>query len=193
MSLPIAIIKPQPASRRPWVTFMSVVLMLMTCSLPAQAQNAPGSNLPRFVSVGASEARVRVGPGTEYDIQFEFHKAGLPVEVTQEYDVWRRIRYFDGAEGWIHQTLLSSRRSALVRPWDEGSSEEPIKLFLRAESQAPASAWLVPGFLVSVSECDGAWCEVTGSGPDVDGNQTRISGFIPQLDLWGVYPGETFD
>lgn len=193
MSLPIAITKPQPTSANQICAFLIASVLFCLLILPAFAQDAAKTNLPRFVSVSASEARVRVGPGTQYNVLFEFHKHGLPVEITQEYDVWRKIKYFDGSEGWIHQTLLSSRRSALVRPWDEGKSDEQIKLSSRADSQAPASAWLVPGFLVFVSECDGAWCKVSGTGPDENGDETEISGYISQLDLWGVYPGETFD
>ena len=76
----------------------------------------PACLLPRFVSTRSAPINVRVGPGTRYDIAWIFKKPGLPVEITQEYDTWRKIRYVDGDEGWIHQSLLIGRRTAIVQP-----------------------------------------------------------------------------
>ncbi|MCP5118245.1 MAG: hypothetical protein GY953_46110, partial [bacterium] len=78
---------------------------------PAEAAGAsPGVEIgpsglpvPRFVSLKSSRVNVRVGPGESYGIAWVFVKPGLPIEVVQEYDNWRRIRDADGAMGWVFQ------------------------------------------------------------------------------------------
>lgn len=134
--------------------------------------------LPRFVSLKADRVNVRRGPGRDHDVVWVFNKAGLPVEVVAEFENWRRIRDSEGAEGWIHHALLSSRRTALVKPW---ASNEMIALRRDSAGQASVAAWLQPGVLVDVERCNGNWCRA---------HVGEISGWIRQDALWGVYANE---
>ena len=112
---------------------------------------------------------------------------GLPVEITQEYDTWRKIRYVDGDEGWIHQSLLISRRTALVEPF---GGAEKAALRTRAEDDAPMRAWLGAGLLVSVDSCSDGWCKIKARESE---DSPAVSGEILQIELWGVYPDEDID
>jgi SH3-like domain-containing protein len=38
----------------------------------------------------------------------------LPVEITAEFENWRRVRDSEGAEGWVYHSLLSGRRTAVI-------------------------------------------------------------------------------
>ena len=51
-------------------------------------------------------------------------------------------------------------------------------------------ARLAPGVRVSISECDGAWCNVSAGQP---GERQSFSGWVQQAELWGVYADEEFD
>ncbi len=68
----------------------------------------------RFVSLRASKANVRFGPGRRYPIAWVFVRRGLPVLIVGRFQTWRRIRDWEGSEGWIHQSLLSTKRSVIV-------------------------------------------------------------------------------
>ncbi len=70
--------------------------------------------LPRFASLDSSEVNLRAGPGKDYPILWVYQRKGLPVEIIQEFDTWRRIRDRDGTVGWVQQNLLSGKRGALV-------------------------------------------------------------------------------
>ena len=153
----------------------------------AQTIGPSGLPLPRFVSTRSAPINVRVGPGTRYDIAWVFKQPGLPVEITQEYDTWRKIRYVDGDEGWIHQSLLIGRRTALVQPF--GGAEQAA-LRARAEDDAPLRAWLGAGFLVSVEQCADGWCRVSA---EADETHPAVKGQILEIELWGVYPDEEID
>ena len=62
---------------------------------------------------------MRGGPAKDHDVAWVYTRAGLPVEITAEFENWRRIRDSEGAEGWVFHSLLSGRRTALVAPKDK--------------------------------------------------------------------------
>ncbi len=147
--------------------------------------------IPRFVSFKASAVNLRVGPGRKYAVSWLYKKRGLPVEVIQEFDRWRRVRDADGTTGWVLHSLISSRRTALIAPWDREADESGniIKASFheaknRARAEAATTAKMQAGLLVDVISCDKNWCEVEAG---------NTSAWLPQDKLWGVYPGEKVD
>lgn len=141
-----------------------------------------GLALPRFVSLKSDRINVRRGPGRDHEVVWVFVRAGLPVEVVQEFENWRRIRDSEGEEGWVFHSLLSGRRTALIEPWAKDG--DPVPAHKKADSDAAVSAFLKPGVLADVYECNGTWCRIGGDG---------WSGWIDQKRLWGVYPNEVVE
>jgi len=143
-----------------------------------------GLPLPRFVSLKSKRVNLRVGPGPDYAVSWLYTKAGLPVEIIQEYDNWRRIRDADGTEGWVFHSLLDGKRTAVAAPWMKGKGDD-VFVILRANPQANANvvAKLQPGVVISIAECNGDWCHAETDGTD---------GWVSQAEVWGAYPGEAF-
>jgi SH3-like domain-containing protein len=137
-----------------------------------------GLPVPRFVSLKPDRVNVRGGPTRDHDVTFVYTRAGLPVEITAESDNWRRIRDWEGSEGWVYHSLLSGRRTAVVSPKDK---KELVSLYDKADRGGAITARLQPGVLASVKRCSGSWCQITGAGFD---------GWVVQEQLWGVYPNE---
>ena len=89
---------------------------------PASATDTPppvvhkgsGLPIPRFASLKSDEVNVRTGPGPRYPIDWVFVRKTMPVEVLAEVDTWRKVRSLDGTEGWVHQSMLTGRRTAIV-------------------------------------------------------------------------------
>ena len=50
--------------------------------------------MPRFVSLKADSVNLREGPNRDHPVKWIFKRAGLPVEITAEFEQWRRIRAF---------------------------------------------------------------------------------------------------
>jgi SH3-like domain-containing protein len=117
--------------------------------MPTGQSNLP---LPRFASLRAGEVNMRTG-------------------------TWRKIRDEQGAEGWVHRSMLSGKRSA-VTIGKAGSSQI---LRRAAEEGSAAVAKLEPGVLVNILECDGPWCRLETHG---------FRGWLPRKGLWGVKDGE---
>jgi SH3-like domain-containing protein len=137
--------------------------------------------IPRFVSLKSDRVNLREGPSKDHRTTWVFQRAGLPVEITAEFETWRRIRDSEGAEGWVLHSLLSGRRTALVAPWGKAG---PLPLYDKPNVQSGVVAQLQPGVLGSVRSCAGGWCRIIGQGFD---------GWMAQTNLWGVYPDEKID
>jgi SH3-like domain-containing protein len=156
-------------------------------SAQTESSTAPlgpsGLPLPRFVSIKAEKVNVRSGPTLKNDVNWVYVRVGLPVEIIAEYDNWRRIRDWEGGEGWVQHSLLSGRRTALVSA-PAKAVDDFVPLHASADVKSAVTARVQAGVLAAVKRCSGAWCRITGEGFD---------GWIEQQRLWGVYPGEKVD
>ncbi len=148
-----------------------------------EGTGGPGSGLqvPRFVSLKSDRVNVRGGPTKDHDVAWVFTRSGLPVEITAEFENWRRIRDGEGAEGWVYHSLLSGRRTAMVVP---KVKDDLVPLCEQPDQPCTTLAKLQAGVLASVKRCTGNWCRISGDGFD---------GWIAQERLWGVYPNEKVD
>jgi SH3-like domain-containing protein len=157
----------------------ALVLLALLFGTPsgtlAQAGRTTGLPVPRFVSLGADEVNLRFGPGDAYPIAWILTREGLPVEIVEEFDTWRKVRLHDGELGWIHGSLLSSRRTVLVADEIRALRQTPdpdARIVLRAE----------PGVIGQLLDCDGGWCRV-----EIDGRR----GWLQRAEFWGVLADET--
>jgi SH3-like domain-containing protein len=152
---------------------------------PASAEelttgSVTGLPVPRFVSLKPSDTPMREGPGKDHHIKWIFKRAGLPVEVTAEFDNWRRVRDAEGAEGWIFHSRLSGKRTVMV----QSKSREPEPLYYAADETGPVVAVLEQGVIGEIEQCGEGWCRIQAA---------EFDGYIRQERLWGVYVGETVE
>ena len=146
-----------------------------------KAVGPSGLPLPRFVSLKADKINVRRGPSSEHQVAWVYQRKGLPVEITAEFENWRRIRDSDGEEGWVYQSMLSGKRMALVAPWRK---EDAVPLYVQPDAASGLVAMVKAGVVASLEDCTGDWCRLAASG---------YEGWVAQPMLWGAYPGEQVD
>jgi SH3-like domain-containing protein len=164
------------------VALACVLLLPLLCDAAlAQTGTTTGLRIPRYVSLKSDRVNLREGPSKDHRTTWVFQRAGLPVEITAEFENWRRIRDSEGSEGWVLQSLLSGKRTALVAPWRRG---EMFPLRGKPMESADQVAKLQAGVQGSVRKCDAVWCRMSGEGFD---------GFIEKKLLWGVYPDDVFE
>jgi SH3-like domain-containing protein len=133
--------------------------------------------LPRFVSLKGSEGNARRGPGLTHRIDWIFTRAGMPLRITAEYENWRRVEDSEGAGGWVHYSLLSGVRTALV-------TLDMAELRDAPSGSAPVVAQAELGVIGRVLECDPTWCRLSLDG-------TR--GWVLKTSLWGVKTDEIIE
>lgn len=158
--------------------FLSILAVLvLAASAPAvvaqqELVKGPetGLPLPRFVSVKATKARVRRGPSRDHRIEWLFVHRDMPVKVVAEHGHWRRIMDSTGAAGWMHYSLLSGRRSALV-------TAPRIALRIEPSSSAETIAFAEEGVIARLGDCFDGWCQLSAG-------ETR--GWSKIDGLWGI-------
>src|SRR4051794_6251538 len=165
-------------------TIVAIALLLLALPVAhrAQAEEPPGGRrgtglpIPRYVSLKSDRVNLREGPSKDHRTSWVFQRAGLPVEITAEFETWRKIRDSEGSEGWVLHSLLSGRRTALIFP---SRKTEAVELLGKSANRADAIARLQAGVIGSMRTCDGKWCRFPGEGFD---------GHVDQQNLWGLSP-----
>ncbi|TWT00246.1 hypothetical protein FQU96_33500 [Reyranella sp. CPCC 100927] len=146
----------------------------MAADVPPPLRKGTGLPLPRFAALRSEETNVRTGPNVRYPIDWVFKRKSMPVEIVAEYENWRKIRDWQGAGGWVHQSLLTGKRSVTV------SAKEAI-LYKTPATNATEIARLQTEVICLVKSCNGEWCRVQ-VGPHV--------GWVERSKVWGAYKGE---
>src|SRR3954463_1031557 len=139
------------------------------------AATSSGLPVPRYVSLKSDHVNVRAGPTKDNDVAWVYTRSGLPVEITAEFENWRRVRDSEGSEGWVYHSLLSGRRTAVITM---KSKDDLASLYERADPTSVVAARLQAGVVAQVKRCAAGWCHVIGAAFD---------GWIEQQRLWGVY------
>lgn len=151
-------------------------VLILAAAAPAAAQE--DKQPPYWASIASGQAMTHTGPGRNYPNVWLYQRRDLPVRVIKKYETWRLIQDPDGAQGWMLVTLLSDRRTALVKP----GQRRPIRVgpYDSAKVQYEAE----PGVVGRISKCSGGWCRIEV------GNRR---GYVSTSDIWGVSEGEVVD
>ena len=144
----------------------------------ATAADAQEKKPPYWASIASGEAMMRTGPGRNYPGTWLYKRRDLPIRVIQVYPNWRKIQDPDGDQGWMLVTLLSDRRTGIVKPG------EPRAIRTKAEANAPVRYRAEHSVVGRLEKCNGTWCRIQIG---------KRKGWIAEADLWGVDDGEVFD
>jgi SH3-like domain-containing protein len=128
------------------------ILLAITLSSSAQAAKQI-QEVNYFASLRANETNVRSGPGQNYPIKFTFKLRGIPVRVISEYDNWNEIEDYEGQSGWVTQSLLTKKRTLMVRTSKSfvnmhGKPNEKSRIIYRLENN------VIGDYL----KCEDDWC-----------------------------------
>ena len=154
---------------------VAAALLLSTFAVPAAAQE---KKPPYLASIASGQAMTRTGPAKNYPGIWLYQRRDLPVRVLKKYESWRLIQDPDGAKGWMLVTLLSDRRTALIRPG------EPRPIRSEPSGGARVRYLAEPGVVGRIDQCGGLWCRI-----EIGAKR----GYIARSDLYGLSPGEEID
>jgi SH3-like domain-containing protein len=145
---------------------------------PSQSVSAEGTTLPlpRFVSLRADQVNLRTGPGVQFPVEWVYQRQNLPVEIIAEYRTWRKIRDWQSTQGWVHQSMLSGRRSVIV-------TGKRRSLRSSADTKSPPVAEIEAGAIAHLDKCPsgGGWCFVEAES---------LKGWLRKVEFWGAYRDE---
>lgn len=156
---------------------IAAVLCLSCFSFSVNAQEQ--LSIPRFASLKMSEVNLRTGPGNRFPIKYVYKMKYYPVEIIDEYELWRQIRERDGTIGWVHRRMLSGARYILMTKDDN--------LLKKPEEKSKIIAIAQKGTLAQVEACpfQNDYCQVV-----FQYNDRKLRGWVNKESFYGVYPNE---
>src|SRR5258708_8613926 len=138
-------------ARRRWVRAVASLVLALALAIPWTVMAGSGeAPLPRFAALHADKVNLRAGPGDRYPIEWVYLRKEWPVEVVAQFDHWRRVRDWEGTEGWVHEKMLVNRRGVIVKGGVRAVRRNPdhnAALVARPESRA----------LAQLTECPVEW------------------------------------
>ena len=138
--------------------------------------------IPRFVSFRKNETNLRHGPGKQFPIRYVYRIKNYPVEIVDEYDLWRQIREVDGTLGWVHRRMLSGARYILIT--------EDTVIFKKPNHNSPIIGYVKKNVLGKLEKCppNDKMCLVSFVFQD-----KKYTGWVPKEDFYGVYSHEVIE
>ena len=147
--------------------FMALAILgSLTAPIVASAQES-GLPIPRFVALRSDKVFLRAGPGLRYPKVWIYHRRNMPMEVVSEFDTWRKVRDWEGSEGWVHQSLLIGSRHVI-------------------DKNARKIAMVSASVIGSIEDCPRSvdWCQLRFGD---------FEGWTPRHGFWGIYEGENIE
>ena len=163
----------------------SVLALLMISFSPVRAQGPAdegetGLTIPRFVSLRSNHINARSGPGARYPIEWVYMQKSAPVEIIAEFELWRKIKDWQGSESWVHKSMLSGKRSVKVITTGENN------VYAKDDFKAKIIAKVEDEVVGEIEKCpvNNSFCKIKFAS---------ITGWVPRQNLYGIYPEEIID
>lgn len=163
----------------------SVLVLLMISFSPVRAQGPAdegetGLTIPRFVSLRSNHINARSGPGARYPIEWVYMQKSAPVEIIAEFELWRKIKDWQGSESWVHKSMLSGKRSVKVITPGENN------VYAKDDFKAKIIAKVEDEVVGEIEKCpvNNSFCKIKFAS---------ITGWVPRQNLYGIYPEEIID
>ncbi len=144
----------------------------------AEKGSVTGLEIPRFVSLKLNDVNLRIGPSTNYPIMLKYITENLPVEIIDEFDVWRKARDHEGNIGWLHKRLIKGDRYVLSKQ----ITKEGINLHLRPNGKIIGV--IKKNNILYLKSCILNWCKIS---------QNNIKGWVIKKNIWGTYEDEIYN
>jgi hypothetical protein len=139
-----------------------------------------GLTIPRFVSLRSNHINARSGPGARYPIEWVYMQKSAPVEIIAEFELWRKIKDWQGSESWVHKSMLSGKRSVKVITPGENN------VYAKDDFKAKIIAKVEDEVVGEIEKCpvNNSFCKIKFAS---------ITGWVPRQNLYGIYPEEIID
>ncbi len=137
-------------------------------------------NLPRFVSLRSNHINARSGPGARYPIEWVYMQKSAPVEIIAEFELWRKVRDWQGSESWIHKAMLTGKRFVKVITPGENN------LYAKDDYKSRIIAKVEDEVIGEISKCpaNNSFCRIQFG---------EYEGWMPRQNIYGIYPDEIID
>jgi SH3-like domain-containing protein len=131
------------------------------------------SIVPRIANLKSSKVNLHVGPGIHYPIDWVLTLKHMPVIIVSEFGQWRRVKICDGTIGWIHKSLLSCKKKAILL--------NDAVLFSSDSEGSKKLAQIGKNVVVEIIKRKDIWTKIIVETDDKD----KFTGYVKTRSLWG--------
>ena len=158
---------------------ITILLIVNISSVNAESiGQSTGFKLPRFVSTISDESNLRIGANIDYPIKLTYIVKNFPLEIIDEYEIWREVIDVDGNQGWMHKRLLRGNRYGVIKT----HHNQHAQIYNKPEGSIIGK--IGNKNIVKINKCFSSWCHI---------KLKKYKGWINKLNLWGVYDKEDFN
>ena len=155
-----------------------IFFLCISFNLYGKNGSVTGLEIPRFVSLKSNDVNARVGPSINYPIKLKYVFRNLPLEIIDEFDVWRKSKDHEGNIGWVHKSLIKGDRFILVNQ----NTNKNVNLYNIPNGKIIGI--IKKNNILDLNLCIIDWCKVT---------QNNFSGWLLKKNIWGVYETEVYN
>ena len=131
-------------------------------------------SLAEMLSVNADSVNLRSGPGTNYEIKWEYGK-GFPLQVVSTQGDWVKVSDFENDSGWIHKPLLSNKGHVIVKVFKNENKKINIRSGPGTNYGIVGKAYY--GVVFETLEQRNGWTKIK--------HETGLVGWISRDLIWG--------
>ena len=135
-------------------------------------KNGAPTKKAKFLSLKAKKANMRVGPGAHYPLILQFQLKSLPLKWLDTHHHWHKLEAPNGQKGWMHQSLLSAKRTILIVPKDK-----PYSALYKTNKAEKIKAHLEQYVVGGLLSCVQLYCEI---------KLDKQTGWVLREDIFGV-------
>jgi len=132
------------------------------------------ANAITMLSVDGDNVNLRSGPGTKYQVKWEYGK-GFPLKVHTKKGDWVKVSDFENDSGWIYKPLLSSKGHMIVKVFKNQNKRINIRSGPGTSYSVVGKAYY--GVVFETLEQKQGWAKVR--------HETGLIGWIKRTLLWG--------
>ncbi len=135
---------------------------------------ASSVSLAQMLSVDGENVNLRSGPGTKYQVKWEYGK-GFPLKVVSQKGDWVKVTDFENDTGWIYKPLLSSKGHMIVKAFKDKNKRINIRSGPGTRYRVVGKAYY--GVVFETLEQQNGWAKVR--------HETGLVGWIKRTLVWG--------
>ena len=146
-----------------WVISTFLAIFVFTAHSSAQMLSVDGENV-----------NLRSGPGTKYQVKWEYGK-GFPLKVVSKKGDWVKVTDFENDSGWIYKPLLSKKGHMIVKAFKDKNKRVNIRSGPGTRYKVVGKAYY--GVVFETLEQKNGWAKVR--------HESGLVGWIKRTLVWG--------
>ena len=146
-----------------------IFFILLLLIVPINLYSRDYTFTPKYASIKKEKAYSRHNASFDAPLEWIYKKKNLPILIIRERDNWREIRDIDGAQTWMHVSMISNKKTFI--------NNKEQSLLKYKDNDKIINAIVKKGVVGKIIKCDGKFCKV---------KIKPYKGWVEKKYLWGI-------